>query len=112
MGDFNEYIEEQAMTVQGRQGNVTFRPYRDIKSKPVKNIAVSDTPEHNVTEFFNRRTTVDNLYPELLCLIFSFLDTESKGKTAQVKIFSTFTFSLLLNIKDLSELIPYNILGV
>ena len=27
--------DEEARTVQGRQGNVTFRPYRDIKTKPV-----------------------------------------------------------------------------
>ena len=88
MGDFNGYIEEQAITVQGRQGNVTFKPYRDIKTKPIKNILASDTPEHSVTESITRRTTkVDNLYPELLCLIFSFLDTESKGRTAQVFFF-------------------------
>jgi hypothetical protein len=85
MGDFNEYIEDPALTVQGRQGNVTFKPYRDIKSKQVKNILVSDTQEHNVTESIDRIiTTVENLYPELLCLIFSVLDTESKGRTAQV----------------------------
>ena len=85
MGDFNEYIEDPAMTVQGRQGNVTFKPYRDIKSKQVKNILVSNTQKHNVTESIDRIiTTVENLYPELLCLIFSFLDTESKGRTAQV----------------------------
>jgi len=83
MGDFNEFIEGDAMTVQGRQGNVTFKPYRDIKTKQVK--LISDNQHQNMTEAMDRvNTTVDNLYPELLCLIFSFLDTESKGRTAQV----------------------------
>ena len=84
MGDFNEFIEGDAMTVQGRQGNVTFKPYRDIKTKQVK--LIPDNQHQNMTDAMDRvNTTVDNLYPELLCLIFSFLDTESKGRTAQVQ---------------------------
>ena len=94
MSDFKDHMEDLAVTVQGRQGNVTFRPYRDIKSKQVKNILISSAAdEQNFAELGDERirTTVDILYPELLCLIFSFLDTQSKGRSAQV-IFCSLVF--------------------
>jgi len=87
MSDFKDHMEDLGVTVQGRQGNVTFRPYRDIKTKQVKNILISSAAdEQNFAELGDERirTTVDILYPELLCLIFSFLDTQSKGRSAQV----------------------------
>jgi hypothetical protein len=48
---------------------------------------MSDPSQQSRTEpqSSHRDITVENLYPELLCLIFSFLDTESKGRTAQVR---------------------------
>ena len=73
-------------SVQGRQGNVTFRPYRDIKTKTLhvhhKNDATEDNTDDDAAVV---ATCVDNLYPELLCHIFSYLDTVSKGNTAQVR---------------------------
>lgn len=84
--------DEEARTVQGRQGNVTFRPYRDIKTKPVlKRKFVEDD---NVDEDGGKEEAevegprmAEDLYPELLCHIFSMLDTESKGRVAQVNTF-------------------------
>ena len=70
------------LTVQGRQGSVTFRPYRDIRTKVVQQAGEEELP--------TSPTTVETLYPELLCHIFSFLSTESKGRAAQV------LYSLLL----------------
>ena len=83
--------EEEARTVQGRQGNVTFRPYRDIKTKPLlKRKFVehdNNVGEHGGTlEEVEGVTVAEDLYPELLCHIFSMLDTESKGRVAQVNI--------------------------
>ena len=81
--------EEEARTVQGRQGNVTFRPYRDIKTKPLlkrKFVEQDDNVEEGKEEV-EGATMAEDLYPELLCHIFSMLDTESKGRVAQVNIF-------------------------
>ena len=66
---------DQVLTVHGRLGNVTFRPYRDIKTRQVQRTS---------EERDNTSTTVDNLYPEILCQIFSYLDTASKGRSARV----------------------------
>ena len=83
--------EEEARTVQGRQGNVTFRPYRDIKTKPLlkrKFVELdNDVDEHGGKEEVEGATMAEDLYPELLCHIFSMLDTESKGRVAQVNIY-------------------------
>jgi len=79
--------EDDARTVQGRQGNVTFRPYRDIKTKPLlkrKLIELDDVDEQGGKEEVEGPTMAEHLYPELLCHIFSMLDTESKGRVAQV----------------------------
>ena len=83
--------EEEAQTVQGRQGNVTFRPYRDIKTKPLLKRKFAeldnDVDEHGGKEDVEGATMAEDLYPELLCHIFSMLDTESKGRVAQVNIY-------------------------
>ena len=84
--------EEEARTVQGRQGNVTFRPYRDIKTKPLLKRKFVEHDDNNVDEDggtmgeVEGATVAEDLYPELLCHIFSMLDTESKGRVAQVNI--------------------------
>ena len=80
MVDVEESLGEDSglVSVQGRQGNVSFRPYRDIKTKVVQQ------QQQEGEEEGEGETTVDNLYPELLCHIFSYLDTASKGSTAQV----------------------------
>ena len=80
---------EGVRTVQGRQGIVTFRPYRDIKTKPIKKCYVVDQNHRGEEQsVFGRqqRTVAEDLYPEILCHVFSMLDTESKGRTAQVRI--------------------------
>ena len=84
MVDVEESLGEDSglVSVQGRQGNVSFRPYRDIKTKVVQQQAEGEEEEEAGD------TTVDNLYPELLCHIFSYLDTASKGSTAQVRSLS------------------------
>jgi len=53
-----------------RNKNVTFRPYKDIASYqlPISSL----------------KMTVDNLYPEILCMIFSHLNVLGKGRVAQV----------------------------
>ena len=85
MVDVEESLGEDSglVSVQGRQGNVSFRPYRDIKTKVVQQQAEGEEEEEGEGD-----TTVDNLYPELLCHIFSHLDTASKGSTAQVRSLS------------------------
>ena len=83
--------EEEAQTVQGRQGNVTFRPYRDIKTKPLLKRKFAeldnDVDEDGGKEVVEGATMAEDLYPELLCHIFSMLDTVSKGRVAQVNIY-------------------------
>ena len=81
--------EEEARTVQGRQGNVTFRPYRDIKTKPLlkRKFVEQDDNVEGGKEEVEGATMAEDLYPELLCHIFSMLDTESKGRVAQVNIY-------------------------
>lgn len=95
MVDVEESLGEDSglVSVQGRQGNVSFRPYRDIKTKVVQQQQAEGEEEGE------RDTTVDNLYPELLCHIFSHLDTASKGSTAQVRSLSLTqnTYKILLN---------------
>ena len=72
--------EPGLVSVQGRQGNVSFRPYRDIKTRAVIS---QGTEEEEVSV---RVDMVEVLYPEILCHLFSFLDTQSKGRAAQVNI--------------------------
>ena len=70
--------EDQLLTVHGRLGNVTFKPYRDIKTRNV--LRASDEADNTTSPSM----TVENLYPEILCHIFSYLDTSSKGRSARV----------------------------
>ena len=74
--------EPGLVSVQGRQGNVSFRPYRDIKTRAV----ISQGTEEEEEEVSVRVDMVEVLYPEILCHLFSFLDTQSKGRAAQVNI--------------------------
>ena len=76
MVDVEESLGEDSglVSVQGRQGNVSFRPYRDIKTKVVQQQQQQEGEEEGEGD-----TTVDNLYPELLCHIFSHLDTASNA---------------------------------
>ena len=76
--------EPGLVSVQGRQGNVSFRPYRDIKTRAV--ISQGAEGEEEVEEVSVRVDMVEVLYPEILCHLFSFLDTQSKGRAAQVNI--------------------------
>ena len=81
--------------MQGRQGNVTFRPYRDIKTKPLplkRKFVEFDNDVENEhgggkEDVDQGATMAEDLYPELLCHIFSMLDAESKGRVAQVDIY-------------------------
>ena len=76
--------EPGLVSVQGRQGNVSFGPYRDIKTRAV--ISQGAEGEEEVEEVSVRVDMVEVLYPEILCHLFSFLDTQSKGRAAQVNI--------------------------
>jgi hypothetical protein len=73
-------------TVQGRQGVVTFRPYRDIKSRPLKKrfVETNADDEEEPGLLGAQRTAAEDLYPEILCHVFSLLDTAAKGRAAQV----------------------------
>ena len=80
--------QAQLVTVHGRLGSVTFKPYRDIKTRTVTTVGEqADTASC---------LTVDSLYPEILCHVFSYLDTSSKGRAAQV----TMNESHQLSLKD------------
>lgn len=76
--------EPGLVSVQGRQGNVSFRPYRDIKTRAVISQGAEEVEEGE--EVSVRVDMVEVLYPEILCHLFSFLDTQSKGRAAQVNI--------------------------
>jgi len=64
--------EEEARTVQGRQGNITFHPYRDIKTKPLlkRKFVEHDDNLDEGKEEVEGATMAEDLYPELLCHIF------------------------------------------
>ena len=72
--------------------HVSYRPYSDlqhsVKQKPSKKSYLkSDTQVK--TRVKNEEepqdgTTIDNIFPEILCLIFEKLDLQSKGRAAQV----------------------------
>ena len=79
--------EAGLVSVQGRQGNVSFRPYRDIKTRAVTSSPGAEQEmEEGEEEVSVRVDMVEVLYPEILCHLFSFLDTQSKGRAAQVII--------------------------
>ena len=78
LGTNRQISQDQLLTVHGRLGNVTFKPYRDIKTRSVNRLSEEGDSSSSAT------TTVENLYPEILCQIFSYLDTASKGRSARV----------------------------
>ena len=81
--------QAQLVTVHGRLGSVTFKPYRDIKTRTVTTVGEqADTASC---------LTVDSLYPEILCHVFSYLDTSSKGRAAQVTMNKSHQLSLSLS---------------
>lgn len=63
----------------GRTGTVTFKPYDDMRP-PKKRFAFHGSK----ADGGSRTVSVEDLYPEILCLIFSKLDVRSKGRAAQV----------------------------
>ena len=63
----------------GRTGTVTFKPYDDVRP-PKKRFAFHGSK----ADGGSRAVNVEDLYPEILCLIFSKLDVRSKGRAAQV----------------------------
>ena len=74
--------EPGLVSVQGRQGNVSFRPYSDIKTR-TEDMEVEETED----EASVKLDMSEVLNPDTLCHLFSFLDTKSKGRAAQVNIF-------------------------
>lgn len=78
--------------------NVSYRPYTDLqrsaaKQKPTTKRARAAEQRQNARaqqrqeEEVERQagTTIEHLYPELLCLVFEQLDLQSKGRVAQVR---------------------------
>ena len=93
----SEYELDSKSRVRSHQ--VIYRPYSDIQQQhdsvkhKLSKKAYKRQREHDVgletqTEEENRQqgTSIDKLYPELLCLIFEKLDLQSKGRVAQVNI--------------------------
>ena len=74
----------------GRTGTVSFRPYTDLSQQerpsppPKKRLKYDDGQSHLAAVVGTR--TVDDLYPELLCLLLAYLDVESKGRAAQASV--------------------------
>ena len=75
-----------------KKHNVAYRPYSDlqhnVKQKPSKK-SYSKSDSQIKTRVKNEEepqdgTTIDNIFPEILCLIFETLDLQSKGRAAQV----------------------------
>lgn len=86
---------ETATTTRARK-HVSYRPYSDlthqtVKQKQTKKVA-SKAEQSAKTRTLHEEcpregTTIDQLFPEVLCLIFEKLDLQSKGRVAQVKYF-------------------------
>lgn len=84
------------------KGHVTFRPYSEIQAASLASLANLQTSRHENKKRYHKAehrekarrgvdketrdegTTIDNLFPEILCLIFEKLDIQSKGRAAQV----------------------------
>ena len=75
---------EPCSSPTGRTGNVSFKPYDDIRLNPRKKFKYPGSDEEQEQGSAPDTRTVEDLYPELLCLIFSNLDVQSKGRAAQV----------------------------
>ena len=91
-------VECRESNTRVRSHNVSYRPYSDlhhpntgVKQKSSKkqlsgksDVAVRARVQQDlVTQ--PEGTTIDDLFPEILCLIFEQLDLQSKGRVAQVK---------------------------
>ena len=91
---------DSAKRVKSQTSVAIYRPYvSDLNSAPPQKKAsckrTSRSSENSSalrsrtkTEEFKERdgtTTIDNLFPEILCLVFEKLDLQSKGRAAQVK---------------------------
>ena len=91
---------DSAKRVKSQSSVAIYRPYvSDLNSAPPQKKAsckrTSRSSENSSalrsrtkTEEFKERdgtTTIDNLFPEILCLVFEKLDLQSKGRAAQVK---------------------------
>ena len=86
---------ESSTAVRARKHHVSYRPYSDLsgqregvkanksKKTAAKTEAVVKT-RAQTEETPREGTTIDILFPEILCLIFEKLDLQSKGRAAQV----------------------------
>ena len=74
-----------------------YRPYSDstLKHKSKKSaekhkpevVVLDEEEEDKECVLIDGRTSIDNLFPEILCLIFEKLDLQTKGRVAQVNIY-------------------------
>ena len=78
--------DDDQLSSVGRTGTVTFRPYTDLCRGPPKKRFRGESNEEESHLAAKSGTTVDHLYPELVCLLFAYLDVESKGRAAQVSL--------------------------
>ena len=94
---------DSAKRVKSHQCSVTYRPYisdlnnvvpaqkkpnckRTLKSSENSGLGLRSHRAKSEADLKERDgTTIDNLFPEILCLIFEKLDLQSKGRAAQVK---------------------------
>ena len=79
---------------------VTFRPYSEVQQQHQQQQRPTVKKRYSKSEAAREKcrtrherspeegTTVDNLFPEILCLIFEKLDVQSKGRAAQVTLCS------------------------
>ena len=106
--EFTEVVashRDSAKRVKSHQCSVTYRPYisdlnnvvpaqkknasckRTRKSSENSGLGLRSHRAKSEADLKDQRdgTTIDNLFPEILCLIFEKLDLQSKGRAAQVK---------------------------
>ena len=74
--------EPGLVSVQGRQGNVSFRPYSDIKTRALTSPGAEEAEDEEAVSV--RLDMSEVLNPDTLCHLFAFLDTKTKGRAAQV----------------------------
>ena len=79
LDDEEEGVRTDCHSPTGRTGTVTFKPYDDIRGMPPKKRFHFGEEQKS-----SGSVSVEDLYPEILCLIFSKLDDSSKGRAAQV----------------------------
>lgn len=79
-------------TTRVRSHHVSYRPYSDVQQQVKQKSSRQKTTKSEVVtkvrvqvaELPSEGTKIDDLYPEILCLIFEKLDWQSKGRVAQV----------------------------